>query len=212
MQLGNHIPVQSRNLWKLPWCLLSCTTREGVHETTDVYVEPASLCFSFASLKTLVSSVHTEDPKLCCLGSRNKPYIEFALKGWGYRFGHHTCIPDKQLETQRGPGPAQCFSSREQWYAVSELSPGKQGSSQTPEKAKLRAGKLANLNARGAGLGETDDNVGSCENKTIKNTCKGSDWASFKRNIHMSKSSQISYLILAAFCTINQEVQGALVS
>ena len=58
------------------------------------------------------------------------------------------------------PGPAQHFSSREQWQTASELSSGKQGSSPAPQKAKLKAGKLASANVRGAGLGETDDNMG----------------------------------------------------
>lgn len=32
-------------------------------------------------LKTLVSSLHNKDPKLCCMGNRNKLYVKFALEG-----------------------------------------------------------------------------------------------------------------------------------
>lgn len=100
-------------------------------------------------LKTLACSLHNKDPKSRCMVRRNTLYVESLLlkaqrlSVWPSHLHSWQTAGDPER-----PGPAQCFSSREQWYTVSELSPGKQGSFQEPAKAKLKVGKLTNVNVR----------------------------------------------------------------
>lgn len=201
MQSGNHTPGYSRNLWKLLLCLLSALPgSESMWPQMFMFSQHHCIYLSHLLLKTLVSSLHNKDPKLCCMGNRNKLYIKFALEG-AEVIG--SAITPAFLTNSWRPREAWPSSVLLQQRAVIHCQwaqPWKAG--QLPSSRKGKAGKLANVNVRGAGLGETDDNVGSSEKKTIKNTCKGSAWASsphFRRNTHVSKSSRIRYAILAAF-------------
>lgn len=144
-----------------------------------------TLFISLIFLKTLVSSLHNRDP---VGGTGISCMLSLLLKArrlsvWPSHLHSWQTAGDPER-----PGPADCSSSREQWYTVSELSAERQGSFQAGEKAKL-----ANVNVRGAGLGENVDSVGSSEEKIIKNTQKGSAWASsphFRRNTDLRSEMQ----------------------
>lgn len=151
-------------------------------------------------LKTLVSRLHNKDPKFCCMGNRNKLYIKFGPEG--SEVIGPAITPALLTNSWRLRGLAQLNASPAESSDTLSVSSARK-SRAASKLLKRQSLKLASLPMWMSEKLDLEKNWqhGSSEKKTIKTTCKGSAWASSPH--FRSKSSQIRYAILAAFCTIN---------